>query len=220
VQQFDKLVQEDLNIGTGPVWITSPGGGEVLSTQVGLHSFARGQKQYTATWAPGAIAAGSSASTTLAVPDCLTPDFVLASHDKILTNDLRILGNVSADGTVRVVIHNPTSASVTVASGTVAVLVLPGLVRLVPFTLIAGLAANLAGPGPTLTVTSSDLVNTDGDYNSFGISESEDGPFTTTIDLTCPVGDRAVYIEGRYNGSFPLVLEGLVILSDPTMLCP
>jgi hypothetical protein len=158
VQQFAKLVQEDLNTGTGPVWITSPGGGEVLSTQVGLHSFARGQKQYTATWAPGAIAAGSSASTTLAVPDCVPPDFVMASHDKVLTSDLRISGNVSADGTVQVVIHNPTATSITVASGTVAVVVLP-IFPPVTFAVVTGIVTLNGSPVAGAYVTVMELPN-------------------------------------------------------------
>jgi hypothetical protein len=159
VLKFDKLVQEDLNIGTGPVWITSPGGGEVLSTQVGLHSFARGQKQYTATWAPGAIAAGSSASTTLAVPDSVPPDFVMASHDKVLTNDLRISGNVSAEGVVQVVIHNPTAASITVASGTVSVVVLP-IFPPVTFAVVTGVVTLNGSPVADAYVTVLELPAT------------------------------------------------------------
>ena len=124
-QKFERLVQEDLNIGTGLVWVTAPGRGELRSTQVGLHSFARGQKAYTAAWTPGAIATTSKASTTLTVPNAVAGDFVMASHDKMLTNGLRISGHVSADNTAKVVIHNPTSASVTVAAGTVSVLVFP-----------------------------------------------------------------------------------------------
>jgi len=124
-QKFQPLVQEDLNVGTGTTWITAPQGGELFSTQVGLHSVARGQRAYEATWAPGAIAAGSKASTTLTVPDAESGDFVVVSHSKVLTSDLRISGHVSADDTVKVVVHNPTAASVTVASGTVRVLVFP-----------------------------------------------------------------------------------------------
>ena len=126
-QKFERLVQEDLNVGTGLTWVTAPGRGELRSTQLGLHSVARGQRAYTAAWTPGAIATTSKASTTVSVPDAAVGDFVIASHDKMLTNDLRIRGHVSAAGTAKVVIHNPTSASVTVAAGTVSVLVFPGL---------------------------------------------------------------------------------------------
>jgi len=51
----------------------------------------------------------------------------IRDSDKILTGDLRILGNVMESGTAQVIIHNPTSASVTVASGTVGVLVFPAV---------------------------------------------------------------------------------------------
>jgi hypothetical protein len=51
----------------------------------------------------------------------------MASHDKILTGDLRILGNVMESGTAQVVLHNPTGAAITVPSGTVGVLVFPSL---------------------------------------------------------------------------------------------
>ena len=85
------------------------------------------QSAHEAAWTPGAIAAGGSVSTTLSVPEATTADFVLASHDKILTSDLRITGNVSAAGTAQVVIHNPTSATVTIAAGTVRVVVFPSI---------------------------------------------------------------------------------------------
>lgn len=122
-QRLERLVQEDLNVGTGIVWVTAQNGGELASTQVGMHTFALGQKEYTASWTPGAITAGSKASTTLTVSGAAVGDFVLAAHDKILTSDLRISAHVSAADTVKVVIHNPTASSVTVAAGTVSVLV-------------------------------------------------------------------------------------------------
>jgi hypothetical protein len=131
-QRFERVVQEDLNIGTDPTWITAPGRGELRSIQVGLHSVARGQKAYTAAWTPGAIATTSKASTTVSVPDAAVGDFVMASHSKVLTSELRISGHVSAAGTAKVVIHNPTTASVTVPAGTVSVLVFPALSAVSP----------------------------------------------------------------------------------------
>jgi len=124
-QKYEKLVEEDLNVGTEPTWICCPGSGELRATQVGIHSVARGQRAYTSTWAPGAIAAGLSATTTISVKDAYLKDFVMVSHDKILTSALRISGHVSAADTVKVVIHNPTAASITVASGTLRVIVFP-----------------------------------------------------------------------------------------------
>src|SRR5512147_21738 len=122
-QRFVKLVQEDLHTGTERVWSSAPGGGKFCSTQIGLHSFARGRRAYTATWAPGSISAGSKASTTLSVPEAVTGDFVMASQTTLGDTGLTIHGHISAAGTASVVIHNPTGAAVSVSSGTVSVLV-------------------------------------------------------------------------------------------------
>lgn len=217
-QWVERVVQEDLNVGTGEVWLKAPGGGEILSTQIGLHSVARGQKAYTTTWAPGAIAAGGKASTTVTVPDSDIGDFVLASHDKVLTSALRITGHINADGAARVVIHNPTSASVTVASGTLSVLVLPVRTGLTAFGLVDGLVVALAGA--TVSVAATDMILANGDYNSFGISESPAGPFAATADIGCPIGAKTVYLEGRSGGGYPLVQTGTFTLTDPLGFCP
>ena len=127
-QVYQRVVQDDLSVGTGAAWVNAPGGGELRSVQVGLHSVARGQRSYEAAWTPGAILTTGKASTTVSVPDAATGDLVLASHDQMLTSDLRITGHVSASGTVTVVIHNPTGATVTVDSGTVSVIVFPTIV--------------------------------------------------------------------------------------------
>lgn len=124
-QRYEPVVQEDLNIGTGMTFVGAPGGGELRATQVGLHSVARGQRAYTASWTPGAILTTDKASTTVTVPEATEGDFVLASHDKVLTSDLRITGHVSEYGVVTVVMHNPTGATVTVGAGTVSVIVFP-----------------------------------------------------------------------------------------------
>lgn len=124
-QRYEPLVQEDLNIGTAMTFVGAPGGGELRATQVGLHSVARGQKAYEAAWTPGAILTTGKVSTTVSVPDAATGDFVLASHDQMLTSDLRITGHVSAAGIVTVVIHNPTALTVTVPAGTASVIVFP-----------------------------------------------------------------------------------------------
>jgi PKD repeat protein len=124
-QRYEKLVQEDLNVGVERVWVQAPGRGRLKSTQVGIHTVARGQQAYEDDWTPGSIAAGGRASTTVTVPDAVAGDFVMASHSKILTNDLRVSANVSAANTAQVVIHNPTSAAITVPAGTVRVIVFP-----------------------------------------------------------------------------------------------
>ncbi len=121
---FEKVVQEDLNVGTDTgVSITAPDGGSLTGTQIGAHSFAVGQIAWTATWNPSAIAAGSYESTDVTVPGAAVGDFVLASLDTIVTNDMILAGHVSAANNVRVVLFNPTVGSVNLASGTLSVLV-------------------------------------------------------------------------------------------------
>jgi len=121
--KYEKLVQEDFNVGTSRVWITAPAGGQARATQVGIHTPAVGQQKWTKTWNPGSIAAGSYATTDVTVTDAAVGALCMASHDKMLTNDLDISVHISAADTATVIIHNPTSAAVTVASGTVAVVV-------------------------------------------------------------------------------------------------
>ena len=120
---YEKAIEQDLNIGTSTASVTSPGGGSLSGYQIGIHSFAVGQISATATWAPGAITAGSYATTTITVTGAAAGDFVLAEHASLLTDPLLITGHVNAVNAVRVVIFNPTTASVTPASGTLRVLV-------------------------------------------------------------------------------------------------
>ena len=147
-QRFQPLIEEDLNVGTEAVWVGAPGGGQIRATQIGLHTVARGQLSYSATWAPGVVPAGDFANTTLTVPDATIGDFVMASHDKMLTNDLSIFGHVEADDTVQVIIFNPTAADVTVASGTVAVLVFPAFGAVLPTSEVNGTVFENDGTTP------------------------------------------------------------------------
>ena len=206
-QKFEKIVEEDLNIGTGAVWVTAPGGGQIRSTQVGLHSVARGQVAYDAAWTPGAIAAGSNASTTLAVTESVTGDFVMASHDKMLSNALRISGHVSVAGTVKVVMHNPTAAAITVAAGTVTVLVFPGFDASVTplvaeFTLVnnspgIGLvdftdATSGGAPGYTYAWDFGDASASSAQSPSHTYSLNLENPETFTVTLTVTDSDGTV----------------------------
>ena len=202
-QKIEKIVQEDLNLGTDMTWVTAPGGGELRSTQVGLHSFARGQKEYTATWAPGAITAGSKASTTVTVPNAAVGDFVTASHDQILTSNLRIAGHVSAANTAKVVIHNPTASSVTVASGTVSVLVFPSIqgssvvIEEVQFSWLQGsestdvafgfnIQESYLGSDSSVSIT---WDWGDGTNNTYTATDGDLGPYSKTHTYSIPPDD-------------------------------
>jgi len=120
---YEKVVQEDLNVGTSTTTVTTPDGGSLTGTQIGIHSFAVGQIQQTETWAPASIAAGEYESEDVTVPGAAVDDFVLVKLSTILTDDMMLTGHVSAADTVRVVLFNPTGSAVALASGTLGVLV-------------------------------------------------------------------------------------------------
>jgi len=187
--KYSRLVQEDLNVGTGPAWVTAPGRGKLRSTQVGIHTVARGQKSYSGTWAPGAIAAGASTSTTVTVPNATAGDIVMASHTEV-EDDLSITGHVSASDTVTVEIYNPTSASITVASGTVSVAV---------FEMI------------TVSTCSSPIIVIENTYgvNMQGVPYSESGTATISVadldDGTTPTPAWwQLYVVSQGSGTSPV----------------
>lgn len=121
---YEKVVQEDLNVGTSAdVSVTNPGGGTLTGTQIGIHSVAVGQVAFTETWNPASIAAGSYEAQDVTVPGAAVGDYVLATHSAILTDDLMISGHVSAADTVTAILFNPTSSPVNIGSGTLGVLV-------------------------------------------------------------------------------------------------
>ena len=121
---YEKIVQEDLNVGTAAdVSVTNPGGGTLTGTQVGIHSVAVGQVSYTETWDPSSIAAGSYESGDITVPGAAVGDFVMVTHSGILTSNLMISGHVSAADTVKYFLFNPTAGAIDCATGTLGVLV-------------------------------------------------------------------------------------------------
>lgn len=119
---FEKVVQEDLNVGTGSVNVTAPGGGTLASTQINVSSLAVGQLAVTATWNPGEVAAGSKVSTTVTVSGAALGDFVLRSFSLDL-QELTLTADVVSANTVEVVLANLTGAAVDLASGTLKVAV-------------------------------------------------------------------------------------------------
>lgn len=120
---YEKVVQEDLNVGTSTASVTNPGGGTLTGTQVGIHSFAVGQVSWTEDWNPASIAAGEYEAEDVTVPGAAVGDFVMVSHASMLTNDMMIGGHVSAADTVKVILFNPTAGAINLADGTLRVIV-------------------------------------------------------------------------------------------------
>jgi len=125
---YEKVVQEDLNVGTsGSVVVTNPGGGSLLGTQIGIHSVAVGQVAFTDTWDPSSIDAAGYEAKDVTIPGAAVGDFVLLSLSTILTNDMILAGNVSAADTVTAILFNPTSGAIDVDEGTLSILVFKSL---------------------------------------------------------------------------------------------
>jgi hypothetical protein len=121
---YEKVVQEDLNVGTSAaVTVTNPGGGTLTGTQIGIHSVAVGQVSFSETWNPASIAAAGYESEDITVPGAAVGDFVLASLSTMVTNDMMLSGHVSAADTVKVILFNPTASPINLDEGTLSVLV-------------------------------------------------------------------------------------------------
>lgn len=119
---YEKLVQEDLNVGTSTASVKNPGGGSLTGTQIGIHSFAVGQLKTTTTWDAGSIAIGSCEEKDVTVSGAALGDFAIASMS-VDTQGLDMSAKVTATNTVTVVLSNNTSAAIDLASATLAVLV-------------------------------------------------------------------------------------------------
>ena len=122
IAYWERLCQEDIDTGVSVTSKRNPGGGTLTATQVGVHTFAVGQAQATATWDPGEVATGAAASTTITVTGAALGDFALASFSLSLAG-LTLSAYVSATNTVTVVLSNLTAAAVNLSSGTLAAIV-------------------------------------------------------------------------------------------------
>jgi hypothetical protein len=160
------------------------------------------QKAHEAAWTPGVIAAGSNASTTVTVAEAAVGDFVMASHDKMLTNALRISGHVSASDTVKVIIHNPTAAAITVAAGTVRVAAFPAVgVNAGPTTgsvsgtiyLDDAIPANVVDAA-TVEITAQSLTDTSTIFGTYSFPTVTPG--SVTVDAS-----KVGYIPGSNTGT-------------------
>jgi hypothetical protein len=117
---YELIVAEDLNLGVGTATVDMPAGGTATGHQINLSTFGL---MTTASWTPGAIAGGASATTTVSVPGCKLGDMAVASYSAALQAGLTISAHVSAADTVTVVIHNTTAGSLTpTAASTVRVI--------------------------------------------------------------------------------------------------
>ena len=120
---LDGVYQEDLMVGVDTGETNAPAGGTEAVTQVGVHSFAVGQKKYTQVWDPPSLAtSGEQTSTTVAVPGAAIGDFVDVTFS-IALQGLRLWGEVTAANVVTVYLSNLTGAPVNLGSGTLNVLV-------------------------------------------------------------------------------------------------
>jgi len=122
VNYYEKLLQEDLNVGVGLDTKRNPGGGSLSGTQVGLHSFSVGQVKVTTTWNPSSVNSLGTTTTTVTVQGAAVGNFAWASFSLSL-GGLLISAEVTAANTVTVTLFNPTTAAVDLASGTLAILV-------------------------------------------------------------------------------------------------
>ncbi len=119
---YEKLVTEDMNVGTGTLPTKNPNGGQITGTQIGLHSFAVTQAKGTTTWDPSSISNGAEEAKEITVTGAALGDFAQASFSLDVA-DLQLDAQVTAANTVTATLSNNTGASVDLASGTLSVLV-------------------------------------------------------------------------------------------------
>jgi hypothetical protein len=123
---IETAMAEDLEYGVNATTKTHPSGGVLNGHQISISSFSiagPAGEAPAATWAPGTIASGSVASTTIAAPGAALGDKVMADLTSIGTGALLLSAHVSQANEVTVVLANLTGVSVTVASGTLSVVV-------------------------------------------------------------------------------------------------
>ena len=127
---YEKMVQEDIDTGTGTATKRNPGGGTITGTQVGIHTLAVRQKAVRVTWDPGSIASGAEEVATATVTGATLGDFALASFSLDVT-DLTLTAQVTATNTVTAQLTNNTGGAINLSSGTLSVLVLQSIVSAV-----------------------------------------------------------------------------------------
>jgi hypothetical protein len=118
---YEKAVAEDLDLGTGSVQKTDPGGGTLTGTRINLESFAYGT--YSGSWAAGTIDSTSAVTTDITIVGARIGDFVLASFAGILHPHMVFHAYVSADDTVTVAVTSNLGSQWNLGTGTLRVMV-------------------------------------------------------------------------------------------------
>jgi len=126
VAYYDRIVQEDINVGVGVTSKRNPGGGTLAATQVGIHTFGVNQEAITQSWSPGSIANGASATTTVTYSGATVGDFVLRSFNADVQG-LQLTADVTDTSTVTLILSNLTGAALDIGTVTVKVLVLKSI---------------------------------------------------------------------------------------------
>lgn len=116
---YERIVEQDLDVGIGEVEVTSPGGGKMIGRRVNVASLAYITKAQT--WDPGTVDAGGFESVSIPLAGITNGDFVLASftgipHSQVILHATVYNSNVIVALTnVGAVAHNPGSGTLRVA---------------------------------------------------------------------------------------------------------
>lgn len=128
INYYEPLLQEDINWGMNPATKKNPGGGELIGTQVGLHSLAIGQTPVTQIWDPPTISALGVTTVDVPYPGS-TPGFYAVVTFTGEVNGSSIAGlflqGICSQDLVTVALFNPSPLPVNVTQGTLFVLVVP-----------------------------------------------------------------------------------------------
>ena len=119
---YEKIVTEDLDVGTSSATKRHPAGGTITGTQVGVHSFAVGQALASTTWDPSSIANGAKEEKEITVTGAALGDFAIASFS-LDTQGMALTADVTAANTVTCTLSNNTGGALNLSSGTLRVLV-------------------------------------------------------------------------------------------------
>jgi len=116
---YERAVEQDLDIGTGEVEVSSPGGGKQKGRRINIASFAFATQAQV--WDPGSIPAGEFSSVSIPITGIEAGDFVWVSfngipHSQVILHSTVYGGNVIVAMTNNALVaHNPGSGTLRVA---------------------------------------------------------------------------------------------------------